>query len=60
MDKIKITLKKSLIGRLEKHIRTANSLGLKKIGDSTVVTKTNEVDGKLTKISYLVDVEAAD
>ena len=60
MEKIKVTLKKSLIGRHEKHIRTANSLGLKKIGDFNVVTKTNEIDGKITQISYLVDVEAAD
>lgn len=60
MEKIKVTLKKSLIGRLEKHTRTANSLGLKRIGDSKVVTKTNEVDGKINQISYLLDVEEAE
>ena len=60
MEKIKVTLEKSLIGRNEKHIKTANSLGLRKIGDSKVVNKTNEVDGKITKISYLVKVDAAE
>ena len=34
MANVKITLKKSLIGRLEKQILTARSLGLRKIGDS--------------------------
>ena len=36
MANMKITLKKSLVGRLEKHIATAHSLGLKKINDVTV------------------------
>ena len=36
MANMKITLKKSLAGRLEKHIATAHSLGLKKINDVTV------------------------
>lgn len=60
MEKIKVTLEKSLIGRKENHIRTANSLGLRKIGDSRIVSKTSEVDGKLAKISYLIKVDAAE
>ena len=36
MAKLKIKLVKSLNGRLEKHIATANSLGLRKIGNETV------------------------
>ena len=36
MANLKIQLVKSLNGRLEKHIATANSLGLRKIGDATV------------------------
>ena len=35
MANLKIQLVKSLNGRLEKHIATANSLGLRKIGDAT-------------------------
>ena len=41
MEKIKVTLEKSLIGRKKNHIETARSLGLKKIGDSTVVEKND-------------------
>ena len=33
---LNIKLVKSLNGRLQKHIATANSLGLRKIGDITV------------------------
>ena len=36
MNSLKITLVKSLNGRLDKHIATAQSLGLHKIGDVTV------------------------
>ena len=32
---LKIKLVKSLNGRLDKHIATANSLGLRRIGDAT-------------------------
>ena len=35
MANLKITLVKSLNGRLEKHIATAESLGLRKIGQVT-------------------------
>ena len=36
MNTVKITLVKSLNGRNKKHIATAHSLGLTKIGDVTV------------------------
>ena len=36
MANLNIKLVKSLNGRLEKHIATANSMGLRKIGDTTV------------------------
>ena len=36
MANLNVKLVKSLNGRLEKHIATANSLGLRKIGDATV------------------------
>ena len=44
---IKITLVKSLIGRHKDHIATANSLGLRKIGDSTVQPKNAATEGKV-------------
>ena len=58
MAQLKITLTKSLVGRLEKHIATANSLGLKKINDETVQPDNAQTRGQIAKISYLIKVEA--
>ena len=58
MANLKIQLVKSLNGRLEKHIATANSLGLRKIGDTTVQPDNAQTRGKIAQISYLVKVEA--
>jgi len=57
MDNMKLTLIKSLSGRNEKHVATAHSMGLKKIGDSTVQPKNPQTEGKIAKISYLLTVE---
>ncbi|MBR5519593.1 MAG: 50S ribosomal protein L30 [Clostridia bacterium] len=54
---IKITLVKSLNGRNEKHIATANSLGLRKIDDFTIQPDNAATQGKVAQISYLVKVE---
>ena len=55
----KITLSKSLIGRHDVHIKTANSLGLRKIGDVSVQEESEQLCGKLKQISYLITVEEA-
>ena len=57
MKTYKITLVKSLNGRVKKHIATAESLGLKKIGDTTVQPDNAMTLGKIQQISYLVRVE---
>ena len=57
MKTYKITLVKSLNGRIKKHIATAESLGLKKIGDTTVQPDNAMTLGKIQQISYLVRVE---
>jgi len=54
---LKITLGKSLNGRLEKHIATANALGLRKINDATVQPDNAQTRGKIAKIDYLLKVE---
>ena len=54
---LKIRLEKSLIGRNKKHIATANSLGLRKIGDVSVQPKNDATMGKIAKITYLISVE---
>ena len=56
---LKITLEKSLIGRLDKQKKTAASLGLKKIGDVTVQEDSAAVKGKIEVIKHMVRVENA-
>ncbi len=60
MANLKITLTKSLIGRLEKQIATAHALGLKKINDVTVQPNNPQTQGKIAKISHLIRVEEAE
>jgi len=57
MGKIKITLKKSLIGRLDSHLKTISALGLRKIRDEKIHNDTPQIRGMVTKVSYLLDVE---
>lgn len=59
MAKVKLTLAKSLIGRKKNQILTANSLGLKIIGDTVVSERDNILEGKLNVIAHLVKVEEA-
>ena len=53
---LNIKLVKSLNGRLDKHIATAASLGLRKIGDVTVQPDNDQTRGKIAKIGYLLRV----
>ena len=54
---INIKLVKSLNGRLAKHKATAEALGLRKIGDTTVQPDNAHTRGKIAKIGYLLRVE---
>lgn len=56
MANLNIKLIKSLNGRLEKQVATANSLGLRKIGDVTVQPDNDQTRGKIAKIGYLLQV----
>ena len=56
MANLKIELVKSLNGRLEKHIATAESLGLRKIGQVTIQPDNDQTRGKIAKIGYLLQV----
>lgn len=56
MAQVKIKLVKSLNGRLDKHIATAISLGLKRIGNETVQPDNPQTRGKIAQISYLLQV----
>ena len=50
MANLKVELVKSLNGRHEKHIATANSMGLRKIGDTSVQPDNDQTRGKIAKI----------
>ena len=56
MANLRIKLVKSLSGRLEKHIATANSLGLHKIGNETVQPDNPCTRGKIAKIGFMLEV----
>lgn len=53
---LKIKLVKSLIGRKDSHIATAESLGLRKIGDVTEQPDNAATRGKIKEIHYMVEV----
>ena len=56
MATYRIKLVKSLNGRLKKHIATAESLGLHKIGQVTIQPDNTQTRGKIAKIGYLLKV----
>ena len=57
--KLKIKLTKSLAGRHDKHIATAKSLGLTKIGNETTQPDNPQTRGKIEKINYMIQVSEA-
>jgi large subunit ribosomal protein L30 len=59
MAQVNIKLVKSLIGSKKDQIATAQSLGLRKIGDTTVQPKNPQTDGKVAKIIHLIEVTEA-
>jgi len=56
---VKVTLVKSLIGRIESHRACARGLGLKKLNQTVEVLDTPENRGMIRKVSYLLKVEEA-
>ena len=56
MANLKIKLVKSLNGRLEKHIATAESLGLRKIGQVTIQPDNAQTRGTIALIGYMLQV----
>jgi large subunit ribosomal protein L30 len=57
LAKLRITLKKSLIGRRKDQIATVNALGLKKLGKSVEHEATPQIRGMIKKVDYLLEVE---
>jgi large subunit ribosomal protein L30 len=55
----KVTLTKSLIGRLKSHQACARGLGLRRTHHTVKVIDTPENRGMMNKISYMLAVEEA-
>jgi large subunit ribosomal protein L30 len=58
-SQIKITLVKSLIGRLPEHKLIAYALGLKHIRQTVVRPDTPIIRGMVNKIAYMIEVKTA-
>ena len=56
MANIKVTLVKSLICSKKPQVLTAEALGLRRVGDSTVQPDNAQTRGKIRKICHLVEV----
>lgn len=54
---IRVTLVRSMAGRLKKHQACVRGLGLRRIGHTVEVEDTPAVRGMINKVPYLVRVE---
>ena len=54
---LKITQKKSLIGRNARQRATIEALGLKKIGQTVVKDDNPAIRGMIHKVDFMLDVE---
>ena len=59
MNNLKVKLVRSLIGYKQDQIATANSLGLRKIGDESIQPDNAQTRGKIKKIGFLLEVTEA-
>lgn len=56
MSTIKIKLKKSPIGKIEKHKRTIKALGFKKVGQVVEKEDTPQIRGMIHAVNYMVEI----
>ncbi len=56
---MKVTLYRSLNGRLQSHKACVRGLGIRRIHQSVLVEDTPATRGMLNKVSYMVKVEEA-
>lgn len=57
MSNVKVTLRRSVIGRPQNQVDTVKALGLKKIGDSREVKDSPALRGMIRTVSHLVEVQ---
>jgi large subunit ribosomal protein L30 len=56
---LKVTLRRSLSGRLQSHRACVAGLGLRRLHHSVTVLDTPENRGMINKVSFMLDVEEA-
>lgn len=54
---LRITLRRSTIGRVPKHRRTIKALGLRKRGRSVIHQDTPQIRGMIRQVAFMVEVE---
>lgn len=57
MAKLEIKLVKSTIGRLDKHIKTVEALGLRKVGQTVVKESNPAILGMVNSIDFMLEVK---
>lgn len=56
-NQIRVTLTKSVHGRIEAHKACVRGLGLRRIGHTVLVEDTASVRGMINKVGYMLRVE---
>ena len=59
MAKLKVTLVKSTIGAVPKHVKTVEALGLKKLNKTVILPDNAAPRGMVQQVKHLVKVEEA-
>ncbi len=59
-EKIRVTLKRSMIGRKPKHRRTLAAMGLRRIGQSVELPDNDSVRGMIRSVQFMVVTEPVD
>ena len=54
---LRITLRRSTIGRVPKHRRTIKALGLRKLGHTVIQPDTPQIRGMIRQVAFMVEVE---
>ena len=56
-DKLRITLVKSTIGAIPKHVKTVQALGLRKLNKTVEMPDNAAIRGMIRQVQHLVKVE---
>ena len=59
MANLKVTLLKSTIGAVPKHVKTVEALGLKKLNKTVILPDNAATRGMVQQVKHLVKVEEA-